>query len=73
MQREKKSINGFFNYITACKPGITGLWQTRGRSSTTFTDRLTLDMSYYYDHTLKSDIKILYKTVENVIKKEGAI
>ena len=73
LPREKEDINGFFNYITACKPGITGLWQTRGRSSTTFTDRLTLDMSYYYDHTLKSDIKILYKTVENVVKKEGAI
>ena len=73
LPREKEDINGFFNYITACKPGITGLWQTHGRSSTTFIDRLTLDMSYYYDHTLKSDIKILYKTVENVIKKEGAI
>lgn len=73
LPREKEDINGFFNYITACKPGITGLWQTRGRSSTTFTDRLTLDMSYYYDHNLKSDIKILYKTVENVVRKEGAI
>ena len=73
LPREKEDINGFFNYITACKPGITGLWQTRGRSSTTFTDRLTLDMSYYYDHTLKSDIKILYKTVENVVRKEGAV
>ena len=73
LPREKEDINGFFNYITSCKPGITGLWQTSGRSSTTFIDRLTLDMSYYYDHTLKSDIKILYKTVENVIKKEGAI
>ena len=73
LPREKEDINGFFNYITACKPGITGLWQTRGRSSTTFTDRLTLDMSYYYDHTLKSDIKILYKTVEHVVRKEGAI
>ena len=73
MPREKEDINGFFNYITSCKPGITGLWQTSGRSDTTFTDRLTLDMSYYYNHTLKLDIKILYKTVENVIKKEGAI
>lgn len=73
LPREKEDINGFFYYITACKPGITGLWQTRGRSSTTFTDRLTLDMSYYYNHNLKSDIKILYKTVENVVRKEGAI
>ena len=71
--REKEDINGFFKYITSCKPGITGLWQTRGRSNTTFTDRLTMDMEYYYNHTLKMDIKLLYKTVKNVIKKEGAI
>ena len=73
LPREKEEINGFFNYITSCKPGITGLWQISGRSDTTFTDRLTLDMSYYYNHSLKRDIKILYKTVKNVIKKEGAI
>lgn len=73
LPREKEDMNGFFNYITSCKPGITGLWQTTGRSNTTFTDRLTLDMSYYYNHSLKLEIKILYKTVTNVIKKEGAI
>lgn len=27
LPREKEEINGFFKYITACKPGITGLWQ----------------------------------------------
>lgn len=73
MEREKEDINGFFKYITSCKPGITGLWQTRGRSNTTFTDRLTMDMEYYYNHTLKTDIKLIYKTVEKVVKKEGAI
>lgn len=73
MEREKEDINGFFRYITSCKPGITGLWQTRGRSNTTFTDRLTMDMEYYYNHTLKTDIKLIYKTVEKVVKKEGAI
>ena len=73
LPREREDINGFFNYITSCKPGITGLWQISGRSDTTFTDRLTLDMNYYYNHTLKLDIKILYKTVENVVRREGAI
>ena len=73
LPREKEEINGFFKYITSCKPGITGLWQTRGRSITTFTDRLTMDMEYYYNHTLKTDVKLIYKTVENVVKKEGAI
>ena len=27
LPREKEDINRFFNYITSCKPGITGLWQ----------------------------------------------
>ena len=71
--REKEEINGFFKYITSCKPGITGLWQTRGRSNTTFTDRLTMDMEYYQNHTLKQDMKLIYRTIRNVIKKEGAI
>ena len=71
--REKEEINGFFKYITSCKPGITGLWQTKGRSNTTFTDRLAMDMEYYHNHSLKQDIKLIYKTVRNVVKKEGAI
>ena len=73
LPREREEINGFFKYITSCKPGITGLWQTRGRSNTTFTDRLSMDMEYYYNHSLKQDIKLIYKTVRNVVKKEGAI
>lgn len=73
LPREREDINGFFNYITSVKPGITGLWQVNGRSATTFTDRLTLDMSYYYKHNLKLDLKILGKTVKDVVKKEGAI
>ena len=73
LPREREDINGFFNYIMSVKPGITGLWQVNGRSDTTFTERLTLDMSYYYKHNLKLDFKILGKTVKDVVKKEGAI
>ena len=73
LPREKEEINGFFNYIMSCKPGLTGFWQVNGRSDVTFTDRLDMDMKYYYNHNLKMDIKILKDTVVNVIKKEGAI
>lgn len=27
LPREKEEINGFFNYIMSCKPGLTGFWQ----------------------------------------------
>ena len=73
LPREREEINGFFNYIMSCKPGLTGFWQVNGRSDVTFTDRLEMDMQYYYKHNLKMDIKILKDTVVNVIKKEGAI
>ena len=73
LPREKEDINGYFNYIMSVKPGITGFWQTNGRSNTTFVDRLDMDMKYYYRHSLKLDMKILKQTVSDVIKKEGAI
>lgn len=73
LPREREEINGYFNYITSLKPGITGFWQTNGRNNTTFVDRLDMDMKYYYKHSWKLDMKILKKTVENVVKKEGAI
>ena len=73
LPREKEEINGFFNYIMSCKPGLTGFWQVNGRSDVTFTDRLDMDMKYYYNHNLKMDIKILKETVVNVFKKEGAM
>jgi undecaprenyl-phosphate galactose phosphotransferase len=73
LPREKKEINGYFNYITSLKPGITGFWQVNGRSNVTFVDRLEMDMQYYFTHSLKLDIKLLWKTVEKIFKKNGAI
>ena len=73
LPREKEEMNGFFNYITSCKPGITGLWQVNGRNDVTFTDRLSMDMNYYYNYNLKLDFKLLFKTLRKVVMKEGAI
>ena len=73
LPKEKEDINGYFKYITSVKPGITGLWQTGGRSKTTFVNRLEMDMKYYFRHSLKLDVEILKKTVMDVIRKEGAI
>lgn len=73
LPKEREDINGFFNYITSVKPGVTGFWQVNGRSDVTFVDRLEMDMNYYYNHTLKLDIKIIKQTVEKLVKREGAI
>lgn len=73
LPREKEEMNGFFKYITSCKPGLTGFWQVNGRNDVTFTDRLSMDMNYYYNSNLKLDLKLLTKTVSKVIRKDGAI
>ena len=70
--REKEEMNGYYRYITQCKPGITGFWQINGRSNVTFDDRIDMDMMYFYTHSLKQDTKILLKTAKSLIKKEGA-
>lgn len=54
------------------KPGLTGYWAVNGRSATTYEDRIKLEL-YYIDHcSLLLDIKIFFKTILSVLKKEGA-
>lgn len=52
------------------RPGITGWAQVNGRNSITWTKKFELDV-WYVDHlSFLLDIKILWKTVVNVIKKK---
>ena len=54
------------------RPGITGLWQSSGRSSTAYNDRVNLDEYYVRHWSLWLDIYILLRTVRSVLKSEGA-
>ncbi len=55
------------------KPGITGLWQTSGRSDITdFEKVVRLDKQYIYSWSFRLDIKILIKTVIQVLLGKGA-
>jgi len=58
--------------IDEVKPGITGLWQVKGRSSTSFNEMVRLDLKYTKEWSLWMDIKILFKTPWAVIKGKGA-
>ena len=53
-------------------PGITGLWQVKGRNATTFDERLRLDIRYIESMSLKTDLKILSMTAASVFKGAGA-
>jgi lipopolysaccharide/colanic/teichoic acid biosynthesis glycosyltransferase len=54
------------------KPGITGLWQVCGRSSTTFNEMVRLDLKYIRDWSMWLDFKILLLTPWVVLKSKGA-
>ena len=57
----------------AMKPGLTGMWQTSGRSDITdFEEVVKLDNDYIRNFSLGLDIKLLFKTVGAVVKHEGS-
>jgi len=58
--------------VIEVKPGITGLWQVRGRSATTFDEMVRLDIKYSREWSLWLDIKILAATPWVVLKGKGA-
>ncbi len=55
-----------------CKPGITGLWQVRGRSEIPFDEMCLLDIYYIENWSLLTDIKLLLVTVPRVLLRRGA-
>lgn len=55
------------------KPGITGLWQTSGRSEITdFDEVVRLDSEYIKNWNFGTDLKIILKTIVVVLKRDGA-
>ena len=54
-------------------PGLTGNWAANGRSCTSYEDRMEMELWYVDNISLKTDIKIFFKTIIAVIKKEGAV
>ena len=61
-----------FKEYCAVRPGLTGLWQVRGRSDTTYVERVAMDVEYANSRTLMSDIVILFQTIPAVIFSRGA-
>lgn len=58
----------------AIKPGITGMWQVSGRSDITdFEEVVRLDKEYIENWDIAMDIKIMFKTVMVVLRKDGSM
>jgi lipopolysaccharide/colanic/teichoic acid biosynthesis glycosyltransferase len=53
-------------------PGITGLWQIKGRGSMSFDERLRLDIEYIEHRSTLLDLKVIVLTVLAVVRGSGA-
>lgn len=72
LPQETKLAKGRTALLHSVKSGMTGLWQVSGRSELSFNDRIELELFYAQNWTFWLDIKILFKTVWVVIRKQGA-
>lgn len=66
---EKEDMGEIYEDVIGTKPGITGMWQTHGRSDVTFEERLDLDSFYFRNYSLWLDITLLLRTVKTMLSK----
>lgn len=53
-------------------PGLTGLWQVRGRGDIDFDERVRLDIAYVRNRSVALDVSILFRTIPAVLSQRGA-
>ncbi len=56
----------------AARPGITGLWQVKGRCQVPFEEQIQMDIEYVHHQSLWLDLKILFWTIPAVLSARGA-
>ncbi len=64
--------NDDIDYYLMAKPGMTGLWQVSGRNDIDYDTRVYFDAWYVKNWSLWNDIAILFKTINVVLKRDGA-
>jgi exopolysaccharide production protein ExoY len=68
LDRYSNSVNAYL----ACRPGITGLWQVSGRSSTSYSRRVACDTFYAQNWSMMLDAKILVVTIPSLLLTDSA-
>jgi lipopolysaccharide/colanic/teichoic acid biosynthesis glycosyltransferase len=54
------------------QPGITGLWQVKGRGRVTFDEMARMDIEYVHNQSIWLDLKLLWLTIPSVLSGRGA-
>jgi lipopolysaccharide/colanic/teichoic acid biosynthesis glycosyltransferase len=69
---EASRIKGVQRRRLAMRPGLSGLWQTRGRSTVDFDEWMRMDLEYVDRWSLALDLRILLATLPEVLRGTGA-
>ena len=66
--RYSDSIDAYLS----CRPGVTGLWQVSGRSTTSYDKRVEYDAFYARNWSMALDAKILIVTIPVVLRSDSS-
>jgi O-antigen biosynthesis protein WbqP len=69
-EKEIRALRKEYN-VYSVKPGITGLAQVNGRDNLSIEEKALFDKEYVDKQSIGLDIKILFKTVMVVLKREN--
>lgn len=72
VEREIEKFGNRKNEYLSVLPGLTGWWACNGRSDTSYDERIELELYYIRNISFKLDIKVFFKTIYSVLKKDGA-
>ena len=72
MAYEVEEYTAWHRRRLSVRPGVTGLWQTMGRSKRTYNQMVKLDIFYIEHWSLWLDLRILFKTLSVVLRGSDA-
>ena len=69
--QELSRYKGSRYVVLGVRPGMTGAWQVTAHDTTSFEDRVRMDVDYVYSMSFVNDLKILLRTVLVVLGRRG--
>ncbi|MBS0604084.1 MAG: sugar transferase [Verrucomicrobia bacterium] len=68
----RKILGQQMEKMFSMRPGLTGIWQTSGRSFLTFEERVKLEVDYVDKRSFLFDLNLIAKTIPTLVFRKGA-
>jgi len=72
MIREVPDIGPHLSELLTMRPGMAGMWIAYGRNRLTFEERVSLDLKYVREWSLKLDASLFFKSLVALLIARGA-